>query len=234
MLDNVIRWSLQNRLITLFGAAAVLVGGIYSALTIPIDVFPDLTAPTVTVLTEAHGMAAEEVELLVTFPIETAVNGAAGVRRVRSSSAQGISIVWVEFDWGEDIYRARQIVGEKLQLVAAQLPGSTSPPVLAPITSIMGEILLVGLTSDSLPPMEVRTVADWVGRPSLLVIIGDALIRGITVQGVRKSTLYLESILTRGQEMSLFLIFTLCAMGRSGARAPAMARASFRSAPAEK
>ncbi len=180
MLDKVIRWSLQNRLVTLFSAAAVLAGGIYSAVTIPIDVFPDLTAPTVTVLTEAHGMAAEEVELLVTFPIETAVNGAAGVRRVRSSSAQGISIVWVEFDWGEDIYRARQIVGEKLQLVAAQLPGSTSPPVLAPITSIMGEILLVGLTptdsmtSDSLPPMEVRTVADWVVRKRLLAIPGVA------------------------------------------------------------
>ena len=174
MLDNVIRWSLQNRLITLFGAAAVLAGGIYSAVTIPIDVFPDLTAPTVTVLTEAHGMATEEVELSVTFPIETAVNGAAGVRRVRSSSAQGISIVWVEFDWGEDIYRARQIVSEKLQLVAAQLPGSTSPPVLAPITSIMGEILLVGMTSDRLPEVEVRTVADWVVRKRLLVIPGVA------------------------------------------------------------
>ena len=174
MLDNVIRWSLQNRLITLFGAAAVLVGGIYSAFTIPIDVFPDLTAPTVTVLTEAHGMAAEEVELLVTFPIETAVNGAAGVRRVRSSSAQGISIVWVELDWGEDIFRARQVVSEKLQLVAAQLPASTSAPVLAPITSIMGEILLVGLSSDRLSPMEVRTAADWVVRKRLLAIPGVA------------------------------------------------------------
>jgi len=148
MLDRIIRWSLRNRVITLFGAGAVLAGGVYAAATIPVDVFPDLTAPTVTVLTEAHGMAAEEVELLVTFPIETAVNGAAGVRRVRSSSAQGISIVWVEFDWGEEIYRARQIVSEKLQIVAAQLPGGSGPPVLAPITSIMGEILLVGLTSD--------------------------------------------------------------------------------------
>ncbi len=174
MLDKVIRWSLQNRLVTLFGAAAVLAGGIYAAVTIPIDVFPDLTAPTVTVLTEAHGMAAEEVELLVTFPIETAVNGAAGVRRVRSSSAQGISIVWVEFDWGEDIYRARQIVSEKLQLVAAQLSGSTSPPVLAPVTSIMGEILLVGMTSDRHAPMEVRTMADWVVRKRLLAIPGVA------------------------------------------------------------
>jgi len=174
MLNKIILWSLRNRLITLFGAAAVLAGGIYAATTIPIDVFPDLTAPTVTVLTEAHGMAAEEVELLVTFPIETGVNGAAGVRRVRSSSAQGISIVWVEFDWGEDIYRARQIVSEKLQILAAQLPGGSGPPVLAPITSIMGEILLVGLTSERHTPMEVRTLADWTVRKRLLAIPGVA------------------------------------------------------------
>jgi len=174
MLDRIIRWSLRNRLITLFGAGAVLAGGVYAAATIPVDVFPDLTAPTVTVLTEAHGMAAEEVELLVTFPIETAVNGAAGVRRVRSSSAQGISIVWVEFDWGEEIYRARQIVSEKLQIVAAQLPGGSGPPVLAPITSIMGEILLVGLTSDRHTAMEVRTVADWTVRKRLLAVPGVA------------------------------------------------------------
>ena len=174
MLNKIILWSLRNRLITLFGAGAVLAGGIYAAATIPIDVFPDLTAPTVTVLTEAHGMAAEEVELLVTFPIETAVNGAAGVRRVRSSSAQGISIVWVEFDWGEDIYRARQIVSEKLQALTAQLPSGIGPPVLAPITSIMGEILLVGITSHLHSPMEVRTVADWTVRKRLLAIPGVA------------------------------------------------------------
>lgn len=172
LVDRVIAWSLQNRLLTLIAAAGLLVGGGYSALTIPVDVFPDLTAPTVTVLTEAHGMAAEEVERLVTFPVETTVNGSAGVRRVRSSSAQGISIVWVEFDWGTDIYRARQIVGEKLQQVAATLPEDVPPPTLAPITSIMGEIMLIGLTSETVSEMDVRTAADWTVRKRLLAISG--------------------------------------------------------------
>ena len=126
MLDRIIKWSLSNRIVTLFVSVVPLVLDDNAALTMPIDVFPDLTAPTVTVLTEAHGMAAEEVETLVTFPVETAVNGATGVRRVRSSSAQGISIVWVEFDWGYDIFRARQVVSEKLQLLAGQLPEGTS------------------------------------------------------------------------------------------------------------
>ncbi|MCH8961045.1 MAG: efflux RND transporter permease subunit, partial [Bacteroidetes bacterium] len=169
-----IKWSLDNRIVTLFAATLLLVLGGYAALTMPVDVFPDLTAPTVTVLTEAHGMAAEEVETLITFPIETAVNGATGVRRVRSSSAQGISIVWVEFDWGTDIFRARQIVSEKLQLVSTQLPEDVDAPVLAPITSIMGEILLVGLTSDTRTPMEVRTAADWQVRKRLLAVQGVA------------------------------------------------------------
>ena len=172
LVDRVIAWSLSNRMVTLLAAAGLLVGGAYSALTIPVDVFPDLTAPTVTVLTEAHGMAAEEVERLVTFPIETSVNGSAGVRRVRSSSAQGISIVWVEFDWGTEIYRARQVVGEKLQQVAAQLPEDVPPPVLAPITSIMGEIMLIGLTSSTVSEMDVRTAADWTVRKRLLAISG--------------------------------------------------------------
>jgi CzcA family heavy metal efflux pump len=170
--DHVIAWCLHNRLVTLIAAFAVLLGGAYASLTIPVDVFPDLTAPTVTVLTEAHGMAAEEVEQLVTFPIETSVNGSAGVRRVRSSSAQGISIVWVEFDWGTEIYRARQIVGEKLQLVAEQLPEDVPTPVLAPITSIMGEIMLIGLTSSTRSEMDVRTAADWTVRKRLLAISG--------------------------------------------------------------
>ena len=174
MLDRIIQWSLQNRIVTLCASVVLLVLGGYAALTLPVDVFPDLTAPTVTVLTEAHGMAAEEVETLATFPIETAVNGATGVRRVRSSSAQGISIVWVEFDWGTDIFRARQIVSEKLQLVSTQLPEDIDAPVLAPITSIMGEILLVGLTSDTHTPMDVRTAADWQVRKRLLAVPGVA------------------------------------------------------------
>ncbi|HIF21518.1 MAG TPA: efflux RND transporter permease subunit, partial [Gemmatimonadetes bacterium] len=171
-MDWVIAWSLNNRLVTLFVALGVLAGGGYVAFTMPVDVFPDLTAPTVTVLTEAHGMAAEEVERLVTLPIETVVNGSAGVRRVRSSSSQGISIVWVEFDWGTDIYRARQVVGEKLQFVAEQLPEDVPPPVLAPITSIMGEIMLIGLVSETVSEIDVRTAADWTVRKRLLAIPG--------------------------------------------------------------
>ncbi len=174
MLNRIIAWSLNNRAVTLFAAVILLVGGGYAALTAPIDVFPDLTAPTVTVLAEVHGMAPEEVEALVTFPIETAVNGAAGVRRVRSSSAQGIAIVWVEFAWGTDIFRARQIVSEKLALVNAQLPPEMPPPVLAPITSIMGEILLIGMTSETVSAMEVRTAADAVVRRRLLAVPGVA------------------------------------------------------------
>ncbi|MCM2334044.1 MAG: efflux RND transporter permease subunit, partial [Anaeromyxobacteraceae bacterium] len=172
MIDAVIRWSLQNRLFVLLGAALLLVLGGLTAARMPVDVFPDLTAPTVTVITEAHGMAPEEAESQIAFPIETALNGAPGVRRVRSASATGISIVWVEFDWGTDIYQARQIVSEKLQLAAGSLPPGADRPTLAPVSSIMGEILFIALTSDQHGPMELKTTADWVIRKRLLSIPG--------------------------------------------------------------
>lgn len=161
MLDKLMQGSLRNRLVVLMAALATFGVGAYMTSRMPVDVFPDLTAPTVTVMTEAHGMAPEEVEKLVTFPIETAVNGAAGVRRVRSNSIQGLSTVWIEFDWGTRIHEARQIINEKLQVIRTTLPGGVDPPVLAPITSIMGEILLVGMTSTVTPPMELRALADF-------------------------------------------------------------------------
>ena len=179
VLDFLVRTSLEHPFFTGCVAAVLLAGGGWVAATLPVDVFPDLTAPTVTALTDAHGLAPEEVESLVTFPIEAAVNGATGVRRVRSSSAPGISIVWVDFDWGTDIFRARQIVSERLQPVTAQLPEDVSAPILAPITSIMGEILLIGLSAPQDRLMEARTAADWVVRPRLLAVPGVAQVVAI-------------------------------------------------------
>jgi CzcA family heavy metal efflux pump len=172
MIDGVIRWALQNRVLVMAAAGLLLVWGAIEAVRMPVDVFPDLTAPTVTVISEAHGMAPEEVEQLIAFPIETAMNGAAGVRRVRSSTGIGIAVVWVEFAWGVDIYRARQVVSEKLQLVRESLPPEIAPPVLAPVSSIMGEIMFVAMTSELQTPMEVRTAADWLVRRRLLAVPG--------------------------------------------------------------
>lgn len=172
MLSKIINWSLSNRAIVIYLTALLLILGVYITSKIPVDVFPDLTAPTVTLLTEAHGMAPEEIEILISFPIESALNGAANVRRVRSISAIGLSIVWVEFDWGMDIYNARQIVNEKLQQVAAQLPPESDPPFMAPISSLMGEIMLVGLTGENASPMELRSIADWDIRRRLLSVRG--------------------------------------------------------------
>ena len=144
MINQIIQFSLNNRLFILLGAILLIVGGTYTSQKMDVDVFPDLTAPTVVVMTDAHGMASEEVERLVTFPIETAVNGATDVRRVRSASMQGFSFVWVEFDWGTDIFKARQIISEKMVTLAGLLPGDVMP-LLAPQSSVMGEILFIGL-----------------------------------------------------------------------------------------
>lgn len=168
MLNKIIRFSLQNRLFVLVVAVLLVIGGLYTAKNAEIDVFPDLNAPTVVVMTEAGGMAADEVEQLVTFPIETSVNGATGVRRVRSSSTAGFSVVWVEFEWDTDIYLARQIVSEKLATVSDALPDNVGSPTLGPQSSILGELLIIGLTADSTSMQDLRTMADWTIRPRLL------------------------------------------------------------------
>ncbi|MDL2213275.1 CusA/CzcA family heavy metal efflux RND transporter [Bacteroides sp. OttesenSCG-928-N06] len=168
MLNKIIRYSLSNRLVILSAAVLIMIWGMYTAMHTEVDVFPDLNAPTVVIMTEANGMATEEVEQLVTFPIETAVNGATGVRRVRSSSTTGFSVVWVEFDWGTDIYIARQIVSEKLTVVNESLPENVGNPTLGPQSSILGEMLIIGLTADTTSMLDLRTIADWTIRPRLL------------------------------------------------------------------
>ena len=172
MLDNIIKFSLNNRFFILLSAVILIIVGLRTAKNMDVDVFPDLTAPTVVVMTDAHGMATEEVERLVTFPIETAVNGATDVRRVRSASSQGFSFVWVEFDWGTDIFKARQIVSEKLIIVSSQMPLGAGQPVLAPQSSVMGEMFFIGIQSDSTSMMELRTIAEWDVKPLLLATGG--------------------------------------------------------------
>ncbi len=173
MLNAIIKWSLQNRLIVVAIAAMLVAWGGYVAYNLPVDVLPDLNKPTITILTEANGLAPEEVETLVSFPIETAMNGVPGVSRVRSQSGIGLSVIYVEFDWGTDIYRNRQLVTEKLANAKEQLPANITP-TLAPISSIMGEIMLVSVKSKSgkTDPLDVRTLADWTIRPRLLTIAG--------------------------------------------------------------
>jgi len=172
MLNNIIKFALNNKYLVLLSSVALLIIGARTAINMDVDVFPDLTAPTVVVMTDAHGMASEEVERLVTFPIETSVNGATDVRRVRSSSSQGYSFVWVEFDWGTDIFKARQIVSEKLISVTAQIPLGIGQPTLAPQSSVMGEIFFIGLQADSTSMMELRTIAEWNVKPLILATGG--------------------------------------------------------------
>lgn len=174
MLNKIIQFSLNNRIAVLISALILLIAGLYTAQNMEIDVFPDLNAPTVVIMTEANGMAPEEVERLVSFPIETAVNGATDVRRVRSSSTTGFSVVWVEFDWGTDIYLARQIVTEKLTALGDELPDNIGQPTLGPQSSILGEVLTIGLTSETTSQLDLRTIADWTIRPRLLSVGGVA------------------------------------------------------------
>ena len=171
-MKSLIQWSIDHHWMVIAMSVLLLVAGCWVARDMPVDVFPDLTAPTVTVLTEGHGMAPEEMESLVTFPIEAAINGASGVRRVRSATAVGIAVVWVEFDWGTDIFMARQVVAEKLALVSASLPPQVERPILAPISSIMGEILFFAISSETDDPLTLRTVADTVVRRRLLAVSG--------------------------------------------------------------
>ena len=179
MLDSLIRWSLANRTLVLAAAFGVLVWGTYALLELPVEVLPDLTAPAVTVITEHPGLAPVDMEQLVTFPVESALNGAPGLRRVRSATAAGVSVVWAEFEWGEDIYRARQIVAERLSLAARNLPPTASQPTLGPSASIMGEILFIALTSDLHSDVELRTVADSVIRRGILAVPGVAQVTSL-------------------------------------------------------
>src|SRR2546427_3475372 len=171
-MKTLIQWSIEHHWMVLIFSLLLFAAGVWTAREMPVDVFPDLTAPTVTILTEGHGMAPDEMESLVTFPIESAINGASSVRRVRSATAVGIAVVWVEFDWGTDIFMARQVVAEKLSLVSGTLPPQVERPVLAPISSIMGEILFFAISSEHDDPLTLRTLADTVVRRRLLAVAG--------------------------------------------------------------
>src|SRR4051795_7742752 len=171
-MKRLIEWSIDHHWMVLAFSLLLLAGGVWTAFEMPVDVFPDLTAPTVTILTEGHGMAPDEMESLVTFPLESAINGASGVRRVRSATALGVSVVWVECEWGTDIFLARQVVAEKLALVGSTLPPEVERPVLAPVSSIMGEILFFAISSDQDDPLALRTIADTVVRRRLLAVAG--------------------------------------------------------------
>lgn len=179
MLDKFTAFSLQYRLTVLVGTFLLTLTGAFVLSRIDIDIFPELTAPTVVIMTEAPGMAPEEVERLVTFPVETSVNGSTGIRRVRSNSTMGFSIVWVEFDWGTDIYRARQTVTERLFQVRDLLPAGVNQPVIAPHTSLLGEMMIIAMVSDTVNQMDLRTMADWSVAPRLLSVAGVAQVHTI-------------------------------------------------------
>ena len=218
MIDALISWSLRNRAAVLVMAALLLVIGGYTAIKMPVDVFPDLTAPTVTVITEARGMAPSEVESQVTFPIEAAVNGASGVRRVRSATAVGLSIVWIEFGWGTDIYAARQIVSEKVNVAAGELPPEVDRPVLAPVSSIMGEILFISLTSDKHTPIELRTTADTIIRRRILSVPGVSQVTPIG-GGVKQFQVALSQDKLRAYGLSLNQVTRALAEGNENVSA---------------
>lgn len=209
MLDKIIYYSLHNRLVVLACAVLLLAGGTYTAYHTDVDVFPDLTAPTVVVMTEANGMASEEVERLVTFPVETAVNGATHVRRVRSSSTTGFSVVWVEFDWGTDIYLARQIVSEKLAVVADDLPQNAGRPTMGPQSSILGEMMIIGLTSDTTSLLDVRTIADWTVRPRLLSTGGVAQV-AVIGGDVKEYQILLDPVRMKHYGIGLGQVLSVC------------------------
>ncbi len=214
MLNKILQFSLHNRIVVLAAALILMVVGTYTAMNTDVDVFPDLNAPTVVVMTEANGMAAEEVEQLVTFPIETSVNGATGVRRVRSSSTNGFSVVWVEFDWGTNVFLARQIVSEKLAAMGESLPPNVGSPTLGPQSSILGEVMIIGITADTTSMLDLRTLADWTIRPRLLSTGGVAQVAvlggdiqefqiQLDPQRMRHYNVSLDEVMTATRNMNL-------------------------------